>query len=667
MAPPPPPPAAPRPRPWRAAAAGLALALIGAWALRPALDGGWLWDDDHEVTNNWILKAPDGLSRLWLHPPGPDYFPLKGTVQLLEWRLFGPAPLGYHAVTLALHLLGALLLWRVLRRLGAGWAWLGGLLFALHPLAVESVAWAAELKNTLALPLLLGAVLLWLGAGEGRPWRYPASLALFLLSLLAKSSGVMLPCWLLLLAWWRRGRLEGRDLLRTAPFFAVSLVLGLVTLHFQHTAAIGPWRIDAGGPLARLEHAATAAGFYAVKALVPLGLEPLYADWPAASRHAAYLAPFGLLLAAAAWAWRRRRGWGRHVLLGLGWFLLHLVPVCGLAAMSYLRYSRVADHFAYLSLAAVAGLAAAGLALLARRSRPAFAVGAAAALAAGFAVQSRAHARIFHDSLTLWSSAVADDPMSWTAQYNLGRALVQARRIEEGARHYQAAIRINPGLAEAHNNLGYTRVLQGRLPEASAELHRAVQLDPTDAEARSNLGNLLQREGDLAGALAQHEEAVRLRPTFADGHINLANALDQAGRLPEALEQYRLGVALGPDSAEGHYDYGLALFQANRTEEAAEQLGLAARCAPRSALFWTQWGVFLARAGRLAEAEARLARAVELDPGFAEAQANLGQVLLSEHKAAEALGHLEAALRLDPSLNGLVATIERARQLSGAR
>ncbi|HEX3730375.1 MAG TPA: tetratricopeptide repeat protein, partial [Opitutaceae bacterium] len=619
------------------------------------------------VTDNWILKAPDGLSRLWLHPPGPDYFPLKGSVQWCEWRLFGPAPLGYHAVSLGLHLLAALLLWRVLRRLGAGWAWLGGLLFALHPLAVESVAWAAELKNTLALPLLLGSLLLWLGAEEGRPGRRAASLALFVLSLLAKSSGVMLPVWLLLLAWWRRGRIGRRDLLSGAPFFAAALVLGLVTLRFQHTAAIGPWRIDAGGPRARLEHAATAVGFYAVKAVAPLGLEPLYANWPAASRHAAYLLPSALLAAAAGWAWTRRRTWGRHVLLGLGWFVLHLLPVSGLAAMSYLRYSRVADHFAYLALAGAAGLAAAGAAALARRTKPAFAVGAAAALAAAFAAQSRAHARIFHDSITLWSRAAADDPMSWAAQYNLGRALVQARRLDEGARRYEAAIRIQPGLAEAHNNLGYARVLQNRPAEAEAELRRAVQLDPTDANARSNLGNLLQRKGDLAGALAQHEEAIRLSPTFADGHINFANTLAQAGRLPEALDQYRLGVALGPDSSEGHYDYGLALYQADRAEEAAVQLGEAARCAPGSTVIWTQWGVFLARTGHLADAEARLAHAVELDPNYAEAQANLGQVLLNEDKPAEASVHLEAALRLDPTLNGLATSLQRARLLAGAR
>src|SRR5580698_952610 len=134
---PPPPPLPPgRLRALRTLLAAAALVLLGVLVLRPVLAGGWLWDDESEVTDNRILRDPAGLARIWLAPAGPDYFPLKSTAQWLEWRAWGARPAGYHAVSLALHLAGALLLWRVLRRLGARWGWLGGLLFALHPLTV---------------------------------------------------------------------------------------------------------------------------------------------------------------------------------------------------------------------------------------------------------------------------------------------------------------------------------------------------------------------------------------------------------------------------------------------------------------------------------------------------------------------------------------------------
>src|SRR5580692_9834625 len=159
---------APRPRGGRTLLAAAALVLLGALVLRPVLAGGWLWDDEREVTENRILRDPAALGRIWLAPAGPDYFPLKSTAQWLEWRAWGARPAGYHAVSLALHLASALLLWRLLRRLGARWGWLGGLLFAVHPLAVESVAWAAELKNTLSLPLLLLAMSACVDCDAGR-------------------------------------------------------------------------------------------------------------------------------------------------------------------------------------------------------------------------------------------------------------------------------------------------------------------------------------------------------------------------------------------------------------------------------------------------------------------------------------------------------------------
>src|SRR5476651_495166 len=187
------------------------IVLAGWFAFSPALHGAWLWDDAMEVARNVNLRGTAGLERIWLGTMNLDYLPVKSTVQWLGWQVWGAHVYGYHALNLALHVTSALLLWQLLRRLGLRSAWLGGLLFVVHPLTVESVAWISELKNTLSLPFLLLAMIAWVDydAARARDPQGPAAgpayrrcLGFFLLALLSKSSGVMFPVILLLHAWW---------------------------------------------------------------------------------------------------------------------------------------------------------------------------------------------------------------------------------------------------------------------------------------------------------------------------------------------------------------------------------------------------------------------------------------------------------------------------------
>ena len=180
------------------------IALSCAWIYAPAMRGGWIWDDIEEVAANPVIRERGGLATVWLAKTGPDYFPLKSTFQWVEWHLWGDAPLGYHLANVGLHVLSALLLWRVLSKLGVRSAWLGGLVFAVHPVAVESVAWIAELKNALSLPPLLLAVDAYIDFDRGRGRRdlFMAGFW-FAAAMLCKSSVVMLPLVILVFAWWR--------------------------------------------------------------------------------------------------------------------------------------------------------------------------------------------------------------------------------------------------------------------------------------------------------------------------------------------------------------------------------------------------------------------------------------------------------------------------------
>ena len=338
--------------------------VLGAWlAYRPVLRGGWLWDDDREVSQNPVLREAGGLGKIWTGPVGADYLPLKSTVQWAEWRIWGDDVLGYHLTNLALHLASALLFWRLLRRLGLPLAWLGGLILAIHPLAVESVAWISELKNTLSLALLLPAMLAYLDYEEGRLRFYWLSLFCFLPAMLAKKllGGDVSRRPFCSTPGGAGAESTWSDLKASAPYFVVSGSLGLVTVWLQwHRALLGP-DLTTDDFLSRVAGAGLVATFYLWKFVWPAGLLPIYPRWELNPPSALQLLPGLLWVVLLRWLWTKRSGWGRHALFGLGFFALNLLPVSGFLPMAYLRISRVADHLAYLPMLGAIGMATGAL------------------------------------------------------------------------------------------------------------------------------------------------------------------------------------------------------------------------------------------------------------------------------------------------------------------
>jgi tetratricopeptide (TPR) repeat protein len=594
---------------------GLALALVCLWVYYPCLHGTWLWDDGLEVAQNPMVRSAGGWWQAWVHPQGMDYFPLKGTFQWAEWHLWGDNPLGYHGASLALHVAGALLLWRLLFVLGVPAAFVGGLLFAVHPLAVESVAWISELKNTLSLPPLLMAAAAAARFDSGRRRRDQVlALLWFTAALLCKTSVVMLPLAILLLAWWRRGTIGARDLAASAPFFGAAAALGAVTVWFQTTRAIG----IAGTPqplLERLAQAGWSISEYARQFAWPSGLSPVYPPGP--SGWVALLPWLGLAAVLGA-LWALRSGWGRHGLLGAGWYLANLAPVLGLVPMAYSRVSPRADHLVYLPMAGLAGLAAAALGSAQRRiaaraagspaARLPLAVAAGLALGA-LALESHSLAARYVDGRALWSFAVERNPGAWLARNNLGREFLQEGRAGAAEEQFRAAVAARPDSPEAHANLGNALEAQGRDAEARAEYGAALAINPGFAGAHYDLGLALLRARSMAAAAAQFEEAVRLDPGHAQARNALGLALAGEGRLDEAMARYEEAVRLDPGLPEAHLNLGNALF----------------------------------RKGRTLDAVGEYREAIRLQPGYAGAHFNLGQALLSLGRPDEARSELEAA------------------------
>jgi tetratricopeptide (TPR) repeat protein len=548
---------------------GPIIALAVWFVYAPVVHGTFVWDDELEILGNAVLRDPAGLAKIWSGNAGPDYFPLKSTVQWLAWRIWGQDPTGFHLLNIGLHLASALLVWAVLRKLGVRHGWVGGLLFAVHPVAVESAAWISELKNTLSLPLLLLSILCFLGRPSGRP-ATALSLGFFLLAMLAKSSVVMLPPTLLLYAWYRNGRIGWADLRSTAPFFAIALSLGLVTLYFQTHRAMAPLAalpLQGAGP--RMACAGLSAAFYVGHVLAPVVLLPIYPRWDVADPSALQFLPWPGFAALILWLWTRRRTWGRPVLLGLGFFLLNLAPVLGFLPMSYQAVSWVADHFAYVSLVGAAGLAAAGFAALEARlsgSGRRWLWAAAGIVLAGLAVESRGYAGKFSDPEKLWSYTISVAPDNVPALNNLGVVYYNERRNAESIAVFQKALRIDPDYGDGHTDLGGEYLIEGRLPEAIAEFRKAAKLEPGVALTHFNLGNALDQYGQIPEAIAQYEWAIAIQPDYVVAHINLGVLYGRTGRLDEAIVQFQAALRVQPDNAMARtdLDYTLRLRQSGR-------------------------------------------------------------------------------------------------------
>ena len=531
--------------------------LLTVAAYLPAFRCGFIWDDGILLVENPMVKAAGGFHRLWLptelpHDPGSavSYYPLISSLWWIEWRLWGNDPTGYHVVNVLLHAVNAVLVWLVLRRLTVPGAWVAGLVFAVHPVNVATVAWISEQKNTLSMLFSAVAILLYLRFDEGGRWRwYGLSLAAFLLAMLSKSAVVMLPVVLLGCVWWMRGRAGWKDLLRGAPFFGLSLVLGLLTMSIEHRA-LAERAIRADSFASHLVAAGWVPWFYLYKALLPFNLTVIYPRWQMdASRWISYVPGIALAGCFVLFLWKRRT-WGRPLLFGLGYFVVMLFPVLGFFDQSFYQFTLVADHWQYYSIAGVIALMVAGGQRIGRRMGEQRRFLCAVAVLAALAMGTWKRACVYAGPETLWRDNVTKEPDVWFAHSYLGVTLGQVGKFDEAIHEFELALQMKPDFAEVHYNLGGIFKRQGRLDEAIGQYEQALQIKPDYAEAHNNLGVVLGQTGNLKEAIGHLEQAVRIKPNFAEAQNNLGVALELAGRVPEAIGHLEQAVRIKPDFVE---------------------------------------------------------------------------------------------------------------------
>ena len=654
------------------------IVLIAFIAYFPTLGNGFVSDDDVLLINNNLVKNSDGLRRFWCSVEALDYWPVTNTTFWIEWRMWGMKSTGYHATNLILHVAESLLIWILLRKLSIPGAFLAALIFAVHPVNVESVAWIAQRKNLTAMLFFLLSILWYLkyvmptaGVGmapamaparshggpweremtparsQGGPWErektfssfilhpssfhfwYWLSLAAFILAMLGKGSAAVLPVVLLGIIWWlrnsgtvpisvstkiRQSPYMRKELIRTAPFFLVAVVFSAVNVWCQTHGM--EVAICRAGFFERLLGAGCVIWFYLYKAILPVNLAFIYPQWRIETGNLLWWLPLLAALAVTAALWCYRKTWSRPFLLAWGFFCVALTPVMGFRDSLFMQVSLVADHYQHIALIGVIALASAGFSAWSLHTRAA--VRRAAIAAAGLAVGVLV--------LATWQ---------------------QSALYRDNITIFRDTLQKNPACWMAQYNLGVATARAG-LPEESIEHYRqALQLYPEFIMANYNMANVFLDMGRLQDAIERYLRVLQLKPDHAAAHYNLGKALAQTGRTREAIEHYRQAVAINPDFTEAYYNLGNIFEAAGQYQQAIDYYRQALHLKPDDFDIHNNLGIALVQTGRSQEAIEHFQQALSLKPNF-ETHYNLGLTLARLGRLPEAIEHYRQALQFKP-------------------
>jgi protein O-mannosyl-transferase len=690
---------------WPAVLGALMLVALVLATYAPVTQNTFIWDDNDYVTQNLTLRTLPGLRSIWFSPFSlPQYYPLVHTTFWVEYHLWELEPLGYHLVNVLLHATSVLLLCRLLVRLEAPGAWLAAALFAVHPVMVESVAWITERKNVLSLALTLGSMLCYLRfapatEGTGRAssraggWTYYAvAFVLFVLALLSKTVVASMPAVLLVIYWWKRGRIDRRDGARLLPFFIVGIGLGLVTAWLEriHVGAEGAdWSFT---PVERGLIAGRAVWFYAGKLVWPHPIIFFYPKWDV-SAHLwwQYLYPLAALALVAA-LWLARRRIGRGPLASVLIFGGVLVPALGFLNVYPFRYSFVADHFQYHASLAILALLGAILASVGERiadffaptttddatptlatpwARRALLWGPAAVLLASLAALSFRGTHVYFDLHSLYGDIIAKNPGGWAAHLNLGAKLLFEGKKDEAMEQFRIALELSPKQPIAHTNygdalfdLGIRKGFDpGQLDTAREHFQTALDLEPRWMPAYVGLAKTLIREEKLAEAMKHLTRALELYPNNPPALETMGALLIRETKWSEAIEYFQKALVHRPNLAQSHHGLGLALLNLGRTREALPHLTTSLELDPDSYEAQFALANALMELKEFRTAIDRYNEALRIKPDYLDALSNLAAAYGQLGDADRAMDYCQQVLRIDPDFKSALANLENAREL----
>ncbi len=653
----------------------LAVALITFLVFSGVLRNGFVnWDDNVNFPPDYHCRSLGWVNLRWMFAlsSGVTYDPLVMLLVALTYAIWGMNPLGYHLAGIMVHVAVAVALYHttvcllrstaLIRDNGseAALRWsaaVATLLFALHPLRVEAVAWASGQHHALSSLFFLISIWSYLksrGPQETHRRWLRASLISYALCLLSGPVGVTLPVVLLILDAYLPKCLDAgtgksdlwANLREKTPFFIIAAMGCLATMKMR--AEHGHFvTLAQHGVAQRLAQALFGLAFYLRKTLAPWGLSPLY-PLPRVDVLAGPILLSGSIVAAitvVALAARRRWPSGLAV---WSYYIVTLTPVLGFTQFGL---QIVADRYTYLSSFGFSVLAAGALARLGQESgRRAWrnAVVIAGMFLGALSCMTWREIKVWRDPENLWGRVLALYPDYALAHNNLAVALAAEGKIDEAIRHYNLALKTNPDIGLVHNDLGVVLAERGQFDEAIRHYNLALKAQPDYAEAHNNLALVLAKQGKTDEAVAQYNLALQEFPDYPEAHYNLGELLAKQGKVVEEIRQFELAIRARSDYAEAHNNLGIVLYEQGKINEAALHFDLAIRARPDYAEAHNNLGGLLGGQGRIDEAILQFDLALKTRPDYADAHNNLGGVLARKGKKDEAIRHFRRAIEIDP-------------------
>jgi protein O-mannosyl-transferase len=648
-------------------------------AFYPALQNKFVnWDDYKNIVENPHYRGLGWTNIQWMFTTFHvgHFQPLSWVTLGIDYVLWGMNPSGYHLTSLLLHAATAVVFFFVARELlsiASGSeenqvaVWIGAaiaaLMFALHPLRVESVAWATERRDVLSGLFYTLTILAYLYARRGGQRRgkwYWAALGLFLCAILSKSLTVTLPAVLLLLDIYPLRRLGGSQgwwnktaravYWEKVPFALLSLVFSAVAFialaQIENMASL-----QRLGLLDRLTISVYGLWFYFWKTVAPFKLSPLYElptelEFSSPSFMLSYVAV--ILAVGLGLALRRRQPWVG--IAGLVYFVT-LLPVLGIF---HNGPQIVADRYSYLACMGWALLAGAGARYFwqasvdGRMRRRNFVLGSwlTAVILFGLGFLTWRQTQVWHDPETLWNYVLLTTGESLFARNNLGNALAAEGRFDEAVDQFQRALRIDPNDPDAVYNLGNALARQGNFEAAGKQLQQALKINPNNAMAAYDLGNVRARQGRFDEAMDQFQRALKIDPGLAKAHYNMGGLLTQQAKLDEAIAHFRQVMRLAPGDGRPAFHLAQIFSRQGKFDEAIRHYRLALRIDPANVKARYYLAVTLAEQGDFQGAGKEFQESLRIEPNLAEAHAGLARALSAQGKKDEAVRHYQEAVRL---------------------
>ncbi len=591
-----------------------AILLVSLFAYLPVFQNGFVnWDDDQYIQGNRLIHSKN-LKEIFSSYFMGNYHPFTLLILAFEFKIFGMNPAGYHIVNLLLHLMNIILVYYSVLLLSEKHlvALIASLIFALHPIHVESVAWVSELKDLLYSFFFLFSFIYYLKyIKTGKKLFYFLSLFLFLPALLSKAMAASLPLVLIIADYFKGRKINLKNTIEKIPFFVLALIFGLVAISAQKSS--GSITDETAFTFSQqIIFACYGYVNYFIKMILPFNLSAFY-PYPiksGAELPSIYFIYPLLVLAFMIFIFYTLR-FNKKIIFAIGFFtatillVLQLIPVGG---------AIMADRYTYIPSIGLFYLAGEGIYLLWSKKYKFITITLVSVFTIFYSVKTYARCQVWKNGITLWTDVI-EQYQNVTLAYNSRAVLFDSEnKLDEAYSDYSKSIELNPNYDKAYNNRGNLLMKQNKFDQALVDYNKCIELVPNFSGAYKNRGNLYMNTNKPELAYQDYTKALQLDPKETEVYFYRGNLLQNLKRNDEALSDYANVIALKPNDYQVYFSRGLLFMNIEKNKEAYDDFS----------------------------------KAISLYPSFVEAYLNRGNVLQNENKFDEALSDYNAAAKLQP-------------------